>query len=34
MIEGAVDDEVGEYTQEMNAIKNDDRKFTPFVPYF
>ena len=34
VLEGAADDEVGEYTQEMNAIKNEDRKFTPFVPYF
>ena len=34
VIEGAVEDEVGEYTAEMNAIKENDRKFTPHVPYF
>ncbi len=34
VIEGAFEDEVGEYTTEMNAIKDNDRKFTPHVPYF
>ncbi|MCB2147512.1 MAG: hypothetical protein KQI81_13635 [Deltaproteobacteria bacterium] len=34
VIEGAAKDEVGEYTTEMNALKDNDRKFTPYVPYF
>ena len=34
VIEGTDEDEVGEYTTEMNTIKDNDRKFTPHVPYF
>lgn len=34
VLEGAAKDEVGEYTAEMNAIKENDRKFEPHVPYF